>query len=255
MELSKNKLGIFSSLSSLKMRRKHSLFIVEGEKAVFDSLACFTPVAVIVRDDYQAEVPADMPLYHASEAEMRRISNLTTPSSIAAIFRIPDQDVDIDSLEISGNELYLLLDGVQDPGNLGTILRTCHWFGVRKIFASRDTADLYNPKTVQATMGSLGRVEVIYCNLADLIGRFPEMPVYGTLLEGKPIYSESFSEGGFIVMGNEGKGISDEIRELITLPLNIPPASLEHGESLNVAIATAVTLSQFRARSFNGSAR
>lgn len=104
-------------------------------------------------------------------------------------------------------------------------------------------------------MGSLGRVEVIYCNLADLIGRFPEMPVYGTLLEGKQIYSESLSEGGFIVMGNEGKGISDEIRELITLPLNIPPASLEHGESLNVAIATAVTLSQFRARSFNGSAR
>lgn len=255
MELSKNKLGIFSSLSSLKMRRKHSLFIVEGEKAVKDSLSCFTPHAIICRSDFHTDLPAGLPVYQASESDMRRISNLTTPSGIAAVFKLPDKDVNISELEVEGNELYLLLDGVQDPGNLGTILRTCHWFGVRKIFASRDTADLFNPKTVQATMGSLGRVEVIYCDLAALIRRFPEMPVYGTLLEGRPIYGEPLSDGGFIVMGNEGNGISDEIRDLITVPINIPPAGREHGESLNVAIATAVTLSQFRARLFSGSVR
>ena len=138
---------------------------------------------------------------------------------------------------------------IQDPGNLGTIMRTAHWFGIDRIYASRDTVDIFNPKTVQSTMGSLGRVEIVYCDLGELMDKNPDMPVYGTLLDGKNIYKATLGEHGFIIMGNEGKGISESLRKRITSPLLIPPYDYSnHSESLNVAIATAVTLSQFRSR-------
>ncbi|MDE7108516.1 MAG: RNA methyltransferase, partial [Muribaculaceae bacterium] len=165
------------------------------------------------------------------------------PSQVMAIFKMPGNEMP----EIKQDKLYLLLDGVQDPGNLGTIIRTYDWFGVDTIFASDSTVDVFNPKTVQSTMGSLKRVEVHYTDLGRLIERYPDMPVYGTVLDGRNIYKMKLNDFGFIVMGNEGNGITDSIKNKIKIPLLIPPYDKDsHAESLNVAIATAVVLSTFR---------
>ena len=140
-----------------------------------------------------------------------------------------------------------LLDGVQDPGNLGTIIRTADWFGIDTIFASSTTVDVFNPKTVQSTMGSLSRVNVFYTDLTALLASHRDMPSYGTFLNGKDTYKYKTENRGFLIMGNEGNGISDEVRKLVAHPLFIPPYNPDaHGESLNVAIATAIALSNFR---------
>lgn len=245
MILSKSKCSLFASLAQSKMRRRHSLFIAEGRKAVADLMRSFRTEAVVVSCTAAQDVSFDgVPVYEATEADIKRISNLTTPPDIIGVFRMPETMDGI--LKINSGKLYLMLDGVQDPGNLGTIIRTCHWFGVFDILASRDTVDCYNPKTVQATMGSLGSVRVTYCDLVSVFDSFPDMPVYGLLLDGNDIFNAQLSDNGFIVMGNEGNGISLPVREKVTSPLLIPPAAPDHGESLNVAIATAVTLAQFR---------
>lgn len=246
MELSKTKTGIYASLGSKKMRERHGLFVVEGRKGVEDTLGRFEAECVITLSGTPAPagLSASVACYEVSERELRRLSSLSTPSDLMAVYRIPQ---DGGFSEPEEGSLSLLLDGVQDPGNLGTIIRTAHWFGIKRIYASRDTADLYNPKTVQSTMGSLGRVEVIYTDLEEVVKMNPDLPVYGTLLDGENIYEATLSEHGFIVMGNEGKGISAALRALITRGLYIPPGdSSDCPESLNVAIATAVTLSQFR---------
>ena len=155
------------------------------------------------------------------------------------------------NINISDDTLYLALDGVQDPGNLGTIIRIADWFGITDIFCSNETADIYNPKVVQATMGSIARVKLHYTDLKKLIGSLPpDYPIYGTLLDGTDIYKENLSAKGIIVMGNEGNGISPEIRKVINRKLLIPnyPIGRETAESLNVAIATAVTCAEFRRR-------
>ena len=242
MELSKTKLSRYAGLASRKLRERRGIFIVEGRKAVADTLHSFVPEALLVADGSSFPEPVSCPVYEVSESDMRRISNLTTPSDVAAIYRLPEPQADI---KIDPSKLYLMLDGVQDPGNLGTIIRTCHWFGIFTILASKGTADVFNPKTLQATMGSVGHVEVVYCDLENIIAENPGMPVWGTLLEGNDIFREKLEPRGFLVMGNEGNGISDAIRALITHPLNIPPATPDHGESLNVSIATAVALAQF----------
>lgn len=263
MELSKTKLATYSSLSSKKMRLRHGLFAVEGTKAVVDTLDYYQPEAIVVRKGVDIGEVLNFPdirekfagkIFEAGDQAMSKLSSLSTSPDVIAIFRLPDN-----ALEMSGSgqeagmklrdELYILLDGVQDPGNLGTIIRTAHWFGVKRIFASADTADLFNPKVIQATMGSLPHVEVSYCDLKKLISDNPSFPVYGLLLDGENIYDAALSQKGFIIMGNEGKGIRQELREMVTSPLLIPPYDAScHGESLNVAIATAVTLSIFRGR-------
>lgn len=250
MELSKNKENLFAQLSKKKMREKHSLFAVEGIKSVKDTIGLFEVEAIVAVAD--ADIPADWHekglIYEVSADKMAKISAFATPSDVMAIYRIPENrksEIPAPNKE----ELYLLLDEVQDPGNLGTIIRTAHWFGIKRIYCSQTTADLYNPKTIQSTMGSLGRVEVVHCDLEVLIEANPEMPVYGTLLNGKNIYDAKLDNHGFIIMGNEGRGISESLRRKVTSPLNIPPYdAADHSESLNVAIATAVTLSQFRSR-------
>lgn len=254
MELSKNKENIYSQLQRKKMRDKSGLFAVEGWKSVCDTIDNFSPEALVVingfdRDeDWLRTVATKVPVYEVSPERIAKISALSTPPEIIAIYSIPE-DVYSDVPVPEKNKLYLLLDEIQDPGNLGTIIRTAHWFGVERIYCSRTTVDLFNPKTVQSTMGSLGKVEVIYCDLSKLIGDNPDMPVYGTLLNGNNIYNTSLTENGFILMGNEGRGISEELRTLVTSPLLIPSYNpADHSESLNVAIATAVTLSQFRSR-------
>lgn len=250
MELSKARQSIYSQLSKRKMRDRHNLFVVEGRKSVEDTIGVFKAEAVITIDcDLVPESwGCSGILYEVSRPVMEKISSLSTAPDVIAVYRIPEGFYDNVPDPCEG-KLYLLLDGIQDPGNLGTIMRTAHWFGIDRIYASRDTVDIFNPKTIQSTMGSLGRVEIIYCDLAELVEKNPDMPVYGTLLDGENIYKATLGEHGFIIMGNEGKGISESLRKRITSPLLIPPYDYSnHSESLNVAIATAVTLSQFRSR-------
>lgn len=249
MELSKTKFNLYSSLGNSKMRRKYSLFTVEGEKSVRDSLNVFTPVAVISSSNHKYEfISRDLPFYEVSESEMKLLSNLSTPSNIMAVYRLPANEYDNIADAVDRKNLYLMLDGIQDPGNLGTIIRTCHWFGIATIFASKDTVDVFNPKTIQATMGSFAKVRVIYCDLPQLLRIYDDMPIFGLLLDGENIYESQLASNGFIIMGNEGKGISEKLRESVTKKLLIPPVSSDHSESLNVAVATGITLSQFASK-------
>lgn len=257
MELSKTKAAVYATLSQKKMRLKHSLFIVEGEKCVQDTAGNFEPEALVATERWLSAgnqlidcFPPER-VFSAPENILNKISSLSNSPEVLAVYKLPGRETvePLDRVDKEG--LNLLLDGIQDPGNLGTIIRTAHWFGIKKIFASKDTADIYNPKTLQSTMGSINKVEVHYCLLSDLIAAFPGMPVYGTLLEGRNIYESPLSKAGFIIMGNEGKGISIELRKMVTDGLYIPPFCEDnHSESLNVAIATGITLSQFRSRSF-----
>lgn len=246
MKLSKIKHTLYGNLGTVKMRRRHGLFTAEGLKSVADLSSHFEGVALIHTN--AEELPAGLPdcfvdVYEVTEAEMRSLSNLTTPSPVMGVFRMPSEEqTGAGAAAIDTERLYVVLDGVRDPGNLGTIIRTCHWFGVKDILASYDTVDCFNPKTIQATMGSLGAVRVRYCDIRELITSHRDMEVYGTLLEGDNIFETSLAPRGFLIMGNEGTGISAGVRELITRPLNIPPATADHGESLNVAVATAIAL-------------
>lgn len=236
MKLSKAQLGKYSLLRHKKYREKERLFMVQGTKAVNDTRPFFNAVAIV-------DEPSDI----------RKISTLENLPDVIAIYELPPRD-DEERLLIPGywedklkynRNFCLLLDGVQDPGNLGTILRTAHWFGIKYIFCSRDTVDVYNPKVIQSTMGSIGKVRVVYTDLRKLIDANPQLPVYGLLLEGENIFEKKVLESGFIVMGSEGHGHTPQIRQRITSGLTIPPANAsDHPESLNVSIATAITLSQ-----------
>lgn len=266
-KISKNKRQIVANLSSRKMRVKHGLFPVEGFKSVSDIAgypgAMFEisyliatprriPDAVEISNRYAQNHPDfDKPeIYEASEQELKEMSSLSTPSDIIAVCRLPERKAEEGILASPlPDGLYLLLDGVQDPGNMGTIIRTAHWMGVRKIFASSDSVDIYNTKVIQASMASLGVVEVEYVNLCHLVEANPKLPVAGLLLEGENIYKAALPSSAMIVMGNEGNGISEEMRRHLTHSYTIPPYDpSEHAESLNVAIATAITLAEFRRR-------
>lgn len=225
MELSKARIARYALLRHKKYREKEGLFLVQGEKAVRDTMPHFELEALIEDSD-----------------AIRKISTLDNLPPVIAVFKMPTR---IPDLRVRGDKFVPVIDGVQDPGNLGTILRTSHWFGVDRIYCSEDTVDLYNPKTVMSTMGSIAKLEVQYCNLTALFDANPEFPVYGLLLEGENIFKVGALPPGFIVMGNEGHGLSGETRLKITKGLTIPPANPDnHPESLNVAIATAITLSQ-----------
>lgn len=237
--LSKNQIKLIKSLELKKNRKREGLFVAEGPKVVGDLLkAGFKPHTIFStqpRDNAQI----------VTDEELRRISFLQHPQEVLALLYIPETP-HVKTLE---GRLSLALDGVQDPGNVGTIIRIADWFGIDSIFCSMDTADVYNPKVVQATMGSLAHVPIIYCDLQELMAN-ANVPVYGTLLDGTNIYEQELSKEGVIVMGNEGNGISEEIRKLVSRKLLIPNFNIntETAESLNVAIATAITCSEFRRR-------
>lgn len=231
--ISKAQAKWIKSLQLKKYRDEEDVFVAEGSKCVGDLQTHFKLRLLVDEQD---------PL-RAS------VSSLKTPQGPLAVFEKPHYPVP------EPTELSLVLDGVQDPGNVGTIIRTCDWFGIRHIYCSPACADCFAPKVVQATMGALGRVQVHYIDLEPFLqSQLLKLPIYGTLLEGEPIYylpqlRPAFrSEPGLIIMGSEGNGISEALRPLITYPLLIPsyPADCETSESLNVAIATAIVLSFFR---------
>ena len=243
--ISKNQLKYIRQLEQKKYRRREGCFVAEGTKVVGDLLQRYRPEAVFATADWQA--PAGITPQLVTDDELRRISFLQHPQQVLALFPLPS----VNSLPSSVNsELSLALDGVQDPGNLGTIIRIADWFGISTIICSEDTVDAWNPKVVQATMGSIARVNIIYNNLPDFLDSLPaDFPVYGTFLDGDNIYTQELTREGLIIMGNEGNGISDAVRAKVNRRLLIPDFHQgETADSLNVAIATAITCSEFRRR-------
>lgn len=243
--ISKNQLKYIRQLEQKKYRRREGLFVAEGTKVVGDLLQRYRPEAVFATADWQA--PAGITPQLVTDDELRRISFLQHPQQVLALFPLPS----VNSLPSSVNsELSLALDGVQDPGNLGTIIRIADWFGISTIICSEDTVDAWNPKVVQATMGSIARVNIIYNNLPEFLDTLPaDFPVYGTFLDGENIYTQELTHEGLIIMGNEGNGISDAVRAKVNRRLLIPDFHQgETADSLNVAIATAITCSEFRRR-------
>ena len=244
--LSKSKIARYATLKHRKGRKKEKLFIVQGVKAVRDTLPHFDLEILMVRDELETPPGVNKgKIFLVSELEMKKISTLNDVPEIIAVFRIPQTHFDIKIDE--WNDFILVLDGVSDPGNFGTIIRTSHWFGIRKIFCSIECPDLYNPKVVQSSMGSIAQIEIIYCDLDNLFSANPKVPVYGLLLDGEDIFRPRNLPPGFIVMGNEGHGISKDIIRHITTPLTIPPSQPDnHPDSLNVAVATAITIAQLK---------
>jgi len=243
--LSKNQIKLVRQLEQKKHRHLNHAFVAEGPKVVGDLLAVgYQPLHLFATTPWLMTTPVavDCDVTAVSEEELQKLSFLQHPQQVLAVFRLPETA----ECPVPTNGLSLALDGVQDPGNLGTIIRIADWFGIDSIFCSTDTVDAWNPKVVQATMGSIARVNIYYTDLPQFIATSP-LPVYGTLLDGKNIYEEELSADGIIVMGNEGNGISQKVRLLITNKLLIP-AYHEGPESLNVAIATAITCSEFRRR-------
>ena len=236
--ISKRQLKLVRLLEQKKYRQQEGLFIAEGPKVVDDLLkAGFRAHELFAVREWDSN---GHPFQEVTDDELHRLSLMQHPQQVLGIFKIKQER----PYEISS--LRLALDGVQDPGNVGTIIRIADWFGINTIYCSEDTADVWNPKVVQATMGSIARVNVVYTDLTALISE-SKVAVYGTLLDGKNIYEQELSSEGIIVMGNEGNGISPEIRQQITHKLLIPQFH-EGPESLNVAIATAITCSEFRRR-------
>ena len=250
--LSKNKIKYIHSLELKKNRKEEGAFVAEGHKLVGELLGHF-PCRILLATrlwlDEHPNVKAQE-VIEVTQDELSRASLLKTPQDVLAVFGQPQYPMEP---EIISNSLCLALDDVQDPGNLGTIIRVADWFGIEHIFCSQGTVDVYNPKTVQATMGALARVKLHYCNLPSLIASLNDVPVYGTFLDGKDMYRETLSTNGLIVMGNEGNGIGQEVASLINRKLYIPnyPPQRETTESLNVAMATGIICAEFRRRAIS----
>lgn len=238
--LSKNQLKSISCLHQKKYRFSHQLFFAEGVKVIQELLTSNFELDHLytTKDDFQSVSNDKKTLI--SETELKKITALATPNSCLAVFKIPKEK----KIEQSG--IVLALDSIRDPGNLGTILRLCDWFGIHQIVCSKDAVDIYNPKVVQATMGSISRVQVHYLDLEEFISQSP-LPVFGTFLEGENIYKTKLPQEAILIIGNEANGISEELEKISTNKLTIPRfGSLQKTESLNAATATAIILSEFR---------
>ena len=244
--LSKATLKLIRSLNTRKGRRKEGLFVAEGPKLVGELLGRFDYVRVIATEAWQGgeTFGKDVIIDWVSEDDLQQ-----TPQQVIAIFRQPQEKVNPAS--ILSCQLCIALDGVQDPGNLGTIVRLADWFGVEHLFCSAETADIWNPKAVQATMGGIARVRVHYVDLVELIRSLPtDIPIYGTSLQGERLWNIPISAHGLIVMGNEGNGVTPAVDALCSRRLFIPryPQDRQGTESLNVAMATGIVLAEFRRR-------
>lgn len=246
--ITKAEIQLARSLQDKRARDSEGLFVAEGSKLISEIRSS----GLKIRRIYSLEGAlkgADVTT--VTKKEMERLSLLKSANNSFALVEIPHYDLRLESLKSS---LMIALDQVQNPGNLGTIIRLADWYGIRDIIASCDSADCFNPKVVQATMGSILRVRVHYVDLEKslLKARSLQIPIYGTFLEGENIYKSTLTKSGIIVMGNEGRGISDRCAAQVTHKLLIPPypANSESTESLNVAMATGIVCSEFRRRAF-----
>jgi len=237
--LSKNQVRFINSLKRKKVRKSKGLFVAEGKKLVIDFLNSDIQVDMIYGLP-GFECPEQDKLQQISERELRSISSLATPNEVLAIFKIPE------TKPVLKKGLAVALDDVNDPGNLGTIIRLCDWFDIPQILCSQNTVDCYNTKVIQSSMGSLARVQINYLDLVQHL-KNEKRTIYGTFMEGDSLYKTSFEEDGILVMGNEANGISEEIRSIVNKELGIPQfGSQNKAESLNVAMATAIFLSEMR---------
>jgi TrmH family RNA methyltransferase len=238
--LSKNQIKLITSLQQKKYRFANQLFFAEGIKVIqelvesnFELVDLYTTL-----DDFKNVTNAQKTII--PESDLKKITALASPNTCLAVFKIPAEKKIIES------GLILALDSIRDPGNLGTILRLCDWFGIDQLICSKDAVDIYNPKVVQATMGSIARVNVNYIDLENFVNQ-TNLPVFGTFMDGNNIYKEELPQEGIIIMGNEANGISPELEKLIKNRLTIPRfGTIQKTESLNVATATAIVLSEFR---------
>ncbi len=244
--MTKAEIQFVRSLADKRIRDEEHLFIAEGDKLISEIVASGWKIRHLYATEGHFEGQAEQ----VSTKEMERISQLKTASSSLAVVEQPRHKT---PSAASAKHLALALDGVQNPGNLGTIIRLADWFGVEDIFCSEDTADCFNPKVIQATMGAILRVKVHYLPLDNFLARTAESgtPIYGTMLDGENIYNAELKAGGVIVMGNEGKGVSKECARHFTHRLLIPayPADRQGSESLNVAMAMGIVCAEFRRRS------
>ena len=249
--LSKNKVKYIRSLEQKKYRNEYHSFVAEGNKLVADLLPVFECELLIAKPSWmatQGDIHA-IELLVADEEDIQKASFLKSPQDVLAVFKLPFWSLE----EVNPSaQLILALDGIQDPGNLGTIIRLADWFGIEHIVCSSDTADAFAPKVVQATMGALRHVKVYYTDLEAFLKKQQDLsvPLYGTFLDGENMYEKDLSKTGIIIMGNEGNGVKASIEKLVNEKLYIPsyPAERETSESLNVAIATAIVCAEFRRR-------
>lgn len=243
--ISKNQLKHIQSLALKKNRDQAGLFVAEGSKLVFELIPAFRLHSAYATQHWLSAQQHPLPFSPVSidEHTLQKLSNQKSPQGIVAVFYKPEQV----ALPTSG--LVLALDDVQDPGNLGTIVRIADWFGVKQVICSENCADVYNPKTVQATMGALSRTRVHYTQLASYLSNLPATTlVFGTFMQGESLYDMPALTDAVVVLGNEGKGISAEIEQLVTRRITVPayPANAQTSESLNVAVAAAIVCAEFR---------
>jgi TrmH family RNA methyltransferase len=251
--LSINQIKFIKSLEHKKYRRTNQCFVVEGEKMVlelmnsnFEIIDVFA-TAPFIQFHFNKKKPV-IKITEISDAELNKISFLQAPNQVLAIAKLPKPK----PIDFNASELMVALDGIQDPGNLGTIIRTISWFGVSHLYCSPDTVDAFNPKVVQSTMGAIFRTQLNYAPLSEVILQAKKngTPVIGTLLTGKNIYTQPFPKNALLIMGNESKGISMELRSQLDLEILIPsfPENAQTNESLNVSVATALVCAEFRRR-------
>jgi TrmH family RNA methyltransferase len=240
MSISKNQLKLITSLSQKKYRQKHKLFIAEGIKVVNEILETAFKVEMLFCTDNFSTTINDDKITRISETDLKKISNLKTPNKVVGIFKIPDEKI------LQNNGLILALDTINDPGNLGTIIRLCDWFGVTKLICSLETVDCYNPKVVQASMGSLTRIAIHYVDLETYLNE-TNLPTFIADMDGENVYKTDLPKEGILIMGNEANGVSNEIKSLVKNKICIPRfGETQETESLNVATATAILLSEFK---------
>lgn len=247
--LSKNKAAFIQSLALKKFRDEHQCFVAEGTRLISDLNSSFRCRMIVATPEWADEhpLPSASEQIITDDKTFQRISGQKQPQGILAVY---EKRNTIFNPQLADTELVMALDNIQDPGNMGTLLRVADWFGIRQVICSQGTTDVYNPKTVQATMGALARVDVHYLNLSQFLKTLINIPVYGTFLDGQSIYDTQLSSNGLLIMGNEGNGISPEIEKLVTSKLLIPsfPKDEATSESLNVGVAAAVICSEFRRR-------
>jgi RNA methyltransferase, TrmH family len=249
--ISKNQIKHISSLKLSKFRKEFNEFVVEGEKIVEELLKSnFQITALFGLEDWLSNFKSELEdekvdFHQCSPKELGRISTLKTPNKVLSVVKIPGHPLPEKN---DFNDLILVLDKIQDPGNLGTIIRTADWFGVKHIVCSEDTVDVYNPKVIQSTMGSFLRVQTHYTNLEGFFKKDvpKDLNIYGALLNGKNIYKHKFPGKGILIIGNESKGISESISRFVTHRISIPSYQNKSAESLNASVAAAILMSEFR---------